>query len=239
MTVPLALIKVDDDWWTLNEGEEPSRPNFATAIEVDATITNIADEDMVIVSQAVTTSSGSAVRFAATFPVPARPDRIVEIEHKYVTDTAWLSFSVQSEDGSGTTSVVSDGSSNQLRWRVSAMSGKTSGWSDIRTISAVADPVAPDALTSFAATGGAGTVNVTYTTANDARTAAVAIYAVATGDPFVAADETPIGTYAASPNLAYSTDIAIAADDWDFYAIPLNGSGVPGTASGPETETVT
>jgi hypothetical protein len=203
LTVPLGLLKIDGNPWELEEGEEGSRPNFSTAIEIDPTIPNIAVMDMDITTEPVVSTSGVA-RLRAEFPAPTRTDWTVEIQHRAQGEVAWENFQVTTEDGAGTSGVVEDGI-QEIRWRVVGLSGKSSGYnSPVLEYLVTADGVAPMALTAFTTTGGLGRSNVGFAVANDTHVEMVDVYRVPFGTSFDPADETPIESIAVVPSGSYS-----------------------------------
>lgn len=227
--VPLTLVKIDGDPWSLDEGEEGPRPTFNTSVEIDTSITNIAPEDMDITVEAVKTSDGVGARLRATFPVPAREDRKIEIQHREDGDVAWLNFAVTTDEGSGASGLVADGSVQQYQWRVAGISGKSSGWSSIVEIIATADTVPPGDLSDVSFTVTGQDVETAWRSPNSANFAAVRVYHN-TVDDFATASliET---VYHAPNSMDGYTDPGLTAGSHWFYLVPVNGSGWPGNAT--------
>lgn len=241
LSVALVLVRCDSDRWNLEEGEEGERPNFNTTVTVDTSLDNIAPEDMSIQpAQVAITGGGSAVRFVATFTTPARADLIAQIQHRLDGTSIWEEFSVRTEDGAGTSGIVSDGATHEVRWRVYTIGGNASEWSDIEEVVATADTTPTDDLTGTGVDDGtAGQATYQWTAPYSLNYYATRIYRAA-GASAIFDDATEIRI---EPGLAGDadsyTETGLAAGDYRAWLEPLNGSYVAGTRVGPIDFTIT
>ncbi|WP_370313486.1 hypothetical protein [Sagittula sp.] len=103
-------------------------------------------------------------------------------------------------------------------------------------VTTVGSSVPPSALTAFSTTLAGSDVTLDFTTANDGAHFATRLYRGTTTD-FGGA--TLIHTDYSGPNSTASyDDESLAPGTYYFWAVPVNASGVAGTESGPETETI-
>jgi hypothetical protein len=105
------------------------------------------------------------------------------------------------------------------------------------TVTAVQDATPPTALAAFSTSIDGSDVEVIYTSANDARHAGTRIYRHTASDLGAA---TLVTTIYHGPNTGgLYVDSGLSADTYYFWGVPINTSGIEGTESGPETETIT
>lgn len=237
-----AVVPVGTDRWILNEGEEGAPPAIAATLDIDTSVA--APENVVVISQSVQTSSGDAVRFVATFDAPSRVDRFYQFRYAVTSTTAYEYFSIDMDALKSYSAIVADGVAYDIQWQSTTAGGRASGWAadqgggeTVLTTTATANTTPPAALTAASATGGVGEATVDFTTANDVNQASVAIYR---GTTTVYGDATLVTTLIAAANVTASDiDAGLASGTYYYWATPQNGSGFPGTESGPYTATVT
>jgi len=233
LTVPLGLLKLDGNPWELEEGEEGSRPNFSTAIEIDPAITNIADGDMVITLLSI---GAGAARLLADFPVPTRTDWTVEIQHRSAGASGWESFDVDTEDGTAASGAVAEGDTQEVRWRVVGLSGKSSGYSAIRAVNVITNPTPPAAVVALDHTTSGSDVVLTWRAANDANYRSSRVFR-GTSTSFGSATEIA-GPFFGSANQSASYTDTPGTGTWRYWVVAYNQSNIASTPTGPETATV-
>ncbi|MEX3009012.1 hypothetical protein [Hoeflea sp. TYP-13] len=241
LTIPLVLIRCDDDRWNLTAGEEGERPNFNTTITVDNSLTNIIQANMSVQpAQIANTSGTSSVRLLATFTKPTREDVIVQIQYRLKTTSIWEEFSVRTEDGAGTSAIVSDGATYEYRWRVYTISGSASDWSAIYEVVATADATAPGALSATSVDDTvAGQATYKWTAPSSLNYYATRVYrADGASADFDDANEIRIEPGLPSDPDTH-TETGLSAGDYRAWLEPLNGSLVAGTRVGPIDFTIT
>lgn len=241
--VSLVLTRIRSDWWQLEAGEEGERPNLSVSVASDDSLTNIPAADMSISAISLEASGGQYVaRFVAAFPPPERADRLVQLQMRRAGTTSWEELSVRSEDGAAASSVVSDGQDHEFRWRLVSLSGDASEWSAIVTRTAVADQTPPGAVSGLAAAVTGSSVALTWTTpaSNYFATRIIrADYAAGYAGPYAVGDGVQVREDVGLPARADGwTDAGLAPGVHAYWAVPLNGSGIAGPASGPVVATV-
>ncbi|WP_226782759.1 hypothetical protein [Oceaniglobus trochenteri] len=240
MAASFAVVPMQSDRFDLGAGEEGPPPALTPALDIDDTIEIAAN--VVVTAVPVATSGGAAVRLEATFDDPARVDRIFRFRYRTGT-TAHEYFVSDMEEGQARSAVVDDGLVYRVSWQTITAGGRATDWSDERDtpefvdVIATADPTAPADLLAFAAADGVGESEITFETANDAALVAVSIYR---GTTPVFGDASLVTTRIVGANSTQSIVIGgLSAGTHYFWATPINGSGVAGTAAGPDTATIT
>ncbi|TPW31175.1 phage tail protein [Pararhizobium mangrovi] len=229
LTQHLTLISTDASNWTLLPGEEGDRPNLNITVQNNGgSIDNIDPADMQIVSQTI---EGAGVRFVADFPVPSRPDYIVQIQYREKGDTIWDEFAMKTEDGAGRSGGVAIGTTYQIRWRVTTITGSSSGWSDIVEIKASGDSTAPAEGVLGTLTVINSTVQVPWRNANDRRVSAALIYRSATNDFSSATDL--YGPIYSSPNQQLQQQDNPGSGTWYYWVVMQSATGVASDPDGP------
>jgi hypothetical protein len=103
-------------------------------------------------------------------------------------------------------------------------------------VTAVANATAPAAVIGLSLTDVAGDVLVEWTAPNDGNYAGARVFR---GTTTVLSEATLVRTEYGPPSSADAwTDAAPGTGTWRYWVAPINGSGVQGTASGPETITL-
>ena len=241
MLCRFAAVPLATDRWTLGAGEEGAPPVLTPNLNIDKALVVAANVSISAVP--VLTAAGAGVRFEASFDAPANIDRFFRFRY---TPTAgapvYEYFITDMDELSAYSAVVSNGVEYRVSWQTATQGGRATVWSDERdtpasvTLTATANPTAPAALVAFAAADGAGSSSVTFTTANDANQFKVGIYR---GTTTVLADAALITTIIAAANVSDTfTNTGLSAGTYYFWGIPINGSNVAGTASGPDTAVV-
>jgi hypothetical protein len=114
---------------------------------------------------------------------------------------------------------------------------RRSAWVPFGIIRAVANPVAPDPVDDFTATGGAGLATLDWTTANDPLHVSTRLYRTNGSTDF--ADAVLIATVFGAPNTGQSYGDTLSPGNYVYWAASANASGVESATEGPETATVT
>jgi hypothetical protein len=241
MACRFAVVPMASDRWTLGVGEEGAPPQPTPALNIDKTL-EVA-QSVTVASVEIMLSGGQAARLEATFDAPARVDRFFRFRFIPTAGGTYEYFTTDMEELYAYSPVVQDGVEYRVSWQTVTAGGRATLWSDERVtpafvdVTATANETAPIALVAAGATGGAGQINYTFTTANDANQARVIPYRGATnvfgsatkGTPRVALGNTTGGF----------SETGVAAGTWYVWLVPANGSGVEGPESGSFTVTVT
>jgi hypothetical protein len=141
----------------------------------------------------------------------------------------WFQFQVSQGQAYAVTPALSDGVSYDIQVRAQRQSGQTSVWTPVTPISVVAvvDASAPDVVTGVSAVGGSGIVDFEWTAPNNANYVASRIYRN-TANTF--AGSTLVRTeYGAASTVDTWQDTGLAADDYYYWIVAINGSGIEAT----------
>lgn len=183
ISTSFGLVPVDENRWTLLEGEEKDRPVKADPIEYDDSLplaTNV-----VLAAVPLTGSIGAGVRIEATFDPSPRIDWRYEFQYRRSGDLIWRPMAVLMEDQLAYSDTIIDGETYEVQFRTLAFLGRASDWKDPPLeIVAVADPVAPTETVTLSETSAAphlGHAPLTLVLPNDTKRVTVGIYKVATG----------------------------------------------------------
>lgn len=241
MLCRFAAVPLATDRWTLGAGEEGTPPVLTPNLNIDNAL--VVAANVAISAVPVLTAAGAGVRFEASFDAPANIDRFFRFRYTPTAGAPVYEYFITDMDAEiAYSAIVSDGVEYKVSWQTLTQGGRATVWSDERdipasvTLTATANPTAPVALVAFAADDGAGSSSVTFTTANDANQFKVGIYR---GTTTVLADAALITTIIAAANVSDTfTDTGLSAGTYYFWGIPINGSNVAGTASGPDTAVV-
>tara|TARA_R100000544_G_scaffold37143_1_gene27354 strand:- start:3025 stop:5262 length:2238 start_codon:yes stop_codon:yes gene_type:complete len=238
-----AVVPLASDRWDGAGQTEGTPPAIAPALDIDtdlAVATNV-----VVVSESVLTETGSAVRLSATFDAPARLDRLFQFRYAPDGTTEYEYFTVDMDELRAYSAIVKDGQAYDVQWQTATGGGRASGWAadvgggeTVLEITAIANQTPPANLVAGnAVAGGAGAVDFTWTTANDANQYSVVLY-IGTTTTFSAA--TMVQNTLSGPNVSAShTETGVASGTVYCWLVPANGSGVEGNEDGPYTVTVT
>ncbi|SDI95672.1 hypothetical protein [Salipiger marinus] len=231
----MAVVPLAPDRWTLNAGEEGAPPAPTPELEIDDGLPDATG--VVLTSQAIQTDSGQAVRMRAVFDAPARDDLFFRFRYAPTGTFAHEYFTVDMDELQAYSALVADGTTYDVQWKTVTSSGsKGTEWSDIETITVTANATPPAALVSASATGGTGEADLAWTAANDGNMRAVEIRR---GLTTTYADATLVGTVITPANANGTlTEAGLAPGTVYYWLTPINGSGIPGTASGPITTTI-
>lgn len=225
-----AVVPMQQDRYDLAEGEEGPPPPLTPSLNIDDALevaTNV-----VITAAPVATSNGAAVRLEATFDPLSRVDRGLVFRYAPTGTIIYEYFTVNLDEQFAYSAVVTDGAVYDVSWQTITAGGRATEFSEVVTITATADPVAPAALVTFSAADGVGQSVIDYTTANDVHQVAVQIRR---GTTAVLADSVVIATIYTGPNLAgTATNTGLAPGTYYFWGVATNGSGVTGIPMGPD-----
>ena len=227
-----AVIPMQVDRYDLGPGEEGVPPAVPEPLDIDDSL-EVA-QNVVIYTVAVQTSSGPAVRLEATFDAPVRVDR--EFRFRLAEQPSGIpeQMTVDMDRRIAYSAIVSDGATYDVSWQTITAGGRATEWTAPVEVVAIANATPPDDLitVSVGAIGGAALID--WTTSNDVNQAFVAVLR---GDVYETAEL--VDVIVAPANTSGSLTETIAAGDYTYWAVPLNGSRVPGNATGPLTVTVT
>ncbi|KMK67042.1 hypothetical protein [Puniceibacterium sp. IMCC21224] len=229
MACAFAVVPLASDRWALNEGEEGAPPAPTPSLDIDDSLGAAAS--VVLSSEPITTDSGLAVRIRATFAAPARESYVYRFRYAPEGTYNYEYFLTDMDGLYAYSALLNDGATYDVQWQT-VDGDRATAYSDITQITATANDTAPAALASASATaGGAGEIDTSWTTANDANQYAVRIYLSATADigmaTLAATIITPANTFRAY------TETGLAAGTFYVWAVPVNGSLVEGTPNGP------
>jgi hypothetical protein len=237
LSTSFGIVPVDENHWTLLEGEEGDKPAPVVAIEYDKTLPLATG--VTVYGAPVPGSGGASVRIEATFDACPRVDWRYEFQYRKSGDLAWRPMVVLMDDLLAYSDTVQDGATYEVQWRTVTTSGRASDWKDPAvTVSAVADTTAPGPVTDASSTGGEGTILHQWTSPNNANYFATKIFLSAEDDINTA---TLVHVEYGAPNTADSwNQTGVAAGTWYAWLSAANGSGVPSAttvATGPITVT--
>lgn len=161
---------------------------------------------------------------------------IYELEFEATSGGAVYNLTAQAGVEEIQTSTLVDGVEYKFRMRARDTAASYGDWTSYITLTATADPTAPNAPTSVDATGGSGQATITWDNPNSANFQALKIYRN-TVNTFGSA------TLAATLYTGVETydDTGLSADDYYYWVTAANGSGVESSevaaASNPVTVT--
>lgn len=229
MTWNFEGISTEPGDWLVGADEFPQRPVY-DKLESDAVIDPVDGFNVV----AGPSTSGSAMLIASWVEDDGSYSQ--RLRYSVAGTEQWQLVDVPKGSSRHEQPGLLDGA--PYEWQIrNGRSGKWSTWSSPITVQAIADPVVPPALTSFAVTGGSGQVVVTFGTPNSPKYNAARIYR---GPSAVFGTAIVVHTEYGSPNIADSwTDTGLAARTYWYWAEPINPSGRPGPRSGPLSAAVT
>jgi hypothetical protein len=185
MHVHMVLVKTDPGNWDLLPGEEGPLPTYDDISSSGGDLPAVTS--LSVYAEPVAVSGGFAVRLAADFDPPENPSHQVVVEYKKNSDSQWLEMTSVTDQGRAYSTIVEDGEAYRVRAYVESSGGRTGAYTPDASgalVNAVADTVAPGALTSVIATGGSvqlGTVALTIATPADPQIKRIAIYRVPAG----------------------------------------------------------
>jgi ribosomal protein S11 len=225
-----ATSTESDDWAFNALTEEPTRPARAE-VNSDDTVPDVAS-----IAGEVVTATGGIAQIEWSWPAQsAGLSQIVRVRSLDGGMVDWQEF----QAGEGQTTLLitglTDGASYDAQVRNRTALGRVSdNWSGLVSVEAIANTVAPGALTAFSATVSGGTnANVNFTAPNDPNYAATRIWR-GTTTTFSAA--TLVRTEYGVVGMAdLWTDVGLATGTYYYWAAPINGSGIEGTLSGPSS----
>lgn len=210
--------------------EEPARPDRSEVASDNAVpaITGLAG--------AAVAGTGGVAQIEWTWP--AQGASLVQVLRTRLSgSTNWQEQQVGEGQASLIAAGLIDGADYEAQIRNRTASGRVGDWSSSIVVKAIANTVAPAALTSFSVTVSGGTTGaVTFGSPNSPNYAATRIYRGPT-TTFSAATlvRTEYGAPAASDGW---NDTGLTAGTYRYWAAPINGSGVAGPLSGPITITI-
>jgi hypothetical protein len=191
-----AAVPMQADRFDLGEGEEGPPPAPTPILDIDNTLEIAAN--VTVAAVPVQTSVGAAVRFAASFDAPSRPDRVFRFRYALTGQTVYEYFTVDMEELLAHSAIVPDGATFDVQWQTVAGGGRATEWAadvgggeTVLTIQAIADDSPVGDLTGVTMTAEPGRVRATGTASSDANHIGVRIYRSDTTD---FADAVPISS---------------------------------------------
>lgn len=172
--------------------------------------------------------SGATVPYGLlTVTDPGTVSLRAEGEYRKTGATIWQSASFPSGQFIGQSGALEDGSEYEFRARFVTIANTAGPWSDVETISVIADTTAPGAVSAVSATGGSGSVALNWTTPNSANYSYTIIRRAATNA--IGASSIVRTEYGAA-NTADSFVNTVSAGTYYYWLLASNASGVTATA---------
>ena len=160
---------------------EEGTPPANDEIVVDNTIPVPSGFDFVMGTRVI---SGQTVPVGvASFTAPTSAALLPEVQYRKGTLGEWMQIPVVSGETSGQSGILEDGEPYQARMRFVTITGRQGDWTPIKDLTPVTDPIAPAAITSFAAANEAhlGNVKLQFAVAADPHLSRIKIYRVPVG----------------------------------------------------------
>lgn len=231
MTFSIEAASVEATDWDFNgltdEPPRPAREEVASDNAVPA-ISGLAG--------AAVTGTGGVAQIEWTWP--AQDASLTQVLRSRVSGTTeWQEV----QAGEGQSSLIAtgliDGVDYEAQIRNRTVAGRVGEWSSTITVTAIANSVAPTALTAFAVAVAGGTTGaVTFTAPNSPNYAASRIWR---GTTATFGSASLVRTEYGAPSVSDGWDDAgLTTGTYYYWAAPINGSGISGPVSGPETITI-
>jgi len=226
ITASFGCVPVDPNRWTLLEGEESSKP--APVVVILGAGAPVLPTGVMVYAAPIAGSGGAAVRIEATFDTSPRADFLYMFEFELAGETdVWRPMIVRMTDNFAYSETVPNGQTHRVRWWTRTSSGRVSAKATPVDIEAVADTIAPGPPTGVNATGGSGEATIDWTTSNSANYFATLIYRNTVDDINTASIIANI--YGGANSVETYLDDSLAADDYYYWLIAINGSNIPST----------
>jgi len=236
VAVQFGCVPVDENRWTLLEGEEKPRPAIPEPITESGD--PVLPSGVTVSSVAIAGSGGSAVRIEATFDASPRPDHRYEFYYQLEGESNWRPMVVRMDDQIAYSDTVPNGTSPDVRYRTVTSSGRATGYVDpVVTVNAVADTTAPEDVIALSATGGSGVIDFEWTNPNSANFFAARVY-LHTADDFGAASLIAV-EYGAANSADTFQETGLSAGTYYGWVEAINGSGVASDEAATGAITVT
>lgn len=170
-------------------------------------------------------------------------DYAQELRHRLVGASTWTVVSITDGSATAALSGYSYGQQVEAQVRNTVTVGVDSDWSATVTETYASNATAPAALEFFdVETNGAG-ILVSYATPDDSNFWAFELLAGPVGSGIGSASvkktvhaDPDSGTPSAPETVGFTmSEMGLSSQNYDWFARPINGSGVAGTASGPVT----
>lgn len=162
---------------------------------------------------------------------------MVEGRYKRTADSAWQVIPVGDLATEAQTGALSDGDQYEAQVRHVTVTGRQGAWTASQTLTVVADTTAPGVMTGVTTTGGAGTVNLGWTSPNSANYSAANIRRNTVNTEGTA---TLVRTEYGGPSAADSwQDTGLAAGTYYYWIKARNASGVESASVATGSVTVT
>lgn len=216
--------------------EEGTAPPVPVATEQDRTVPVPAD--FIAHSASIVVQGGtSGAVLASTWSAPAIGTFSHEINYREYGATDWIiDRQIQPGKVSWASPVVEDGTQYEVRLRALTPAFRPSEWTDVALVTASADPTAPGVPTAFTSSKLSTTVTLQSTNPNSANFFKTVVYRH-TANNFALA--TAIATlYGGAGSVKTYADAGLAVGTYYWWVQAFNGSNVPSTEVGPQTQTI-
>lgn len=200
--------------------EEPERPKN----------TNLTTESSVPEPTNVSATSSGGV-MTVSFDTAPRSSLISQLRYRQSGTTDWFEVSIPVSQNYQNVSGLTDGSVYQVQIRFITSTGRAGDWTPVDgsgdpsiAVTIVADSSAPNSAINVSATGGVGEATIQWADDNSSNYTAARIYR-STADLFSGASL--VVTEYGPPNTADSfVDTGLSTDDYYYWVVSINGSGV-------------
>jgi hypothetical protein len=237
----LSLAEISPEIWAWNPAtDEKPAPPLASST-ASTTVLETPQSVVATVTAVVINAVTAGARIKVTWDQPDRLGLGARIEWRRQISPGvfdiWETGSANADDLAFVSSAVdNDGSVYEVRMQFVSTGGVGGPYSATTTVSAIADPVGPDPATISSATGGAGSITVSYTLPNSANCVGARLWR-ANSNTLTGA--VLFGTTYGSPGQSFTSVVTGYAVGTRWVIVEaINGSGVGGTIAG-QSATVT
>ncbi|WP_018428210.1 phage tail protein [Hoeflea sp. 108] len=162
---------------------------------------------------------------------------MIEGRYKRTADSAWQVIPVGDQATEAQTGALSDGDQYEAQVRHITVTGRQGAWTASQTLTVVADTTAPGVVSGVTKTGGAGTVNLGWTSPNSANYSAANIRRNTVNTEGTAS---LVRTEYGAPSAADGwQDTGLAAGTYYYWIKARNASGVESASVATGAVTVT
>lgn len=240
-TFEVELTSADETDLSFNAAlEEPTPPVYRAAdvAESDA-IANIPD----LIGEAVTgTGDVAQIKYSWTSPGNSL---IPVFRMRRQGEATWNELPLSERQTEYTATGLIDGATYEAQIRARTSGFRSGDWkpdSPVTTV-AVANTVAPQVHAAFSSTLSGSDVTLDFTAPSDENYYATRIfradYAAGYSGSYDIADAVLVRTEFGNPGQVDSwTDLTLSTGHYAWWIVPINGSGVEGPATGPETQDI-
>lgn len=179
--IELGLLEAREEDFDFDAAtEEGDPPGAPPSTSVAITVEGVANLSLSAVQ--VTLSGSIGVGIKAVWDAPTRTGLVAQVQYRLSGSSQWLEMTVSQEDRQAITGIVSTGVEYEVRARHITIAGRPSDWSATETITPTASAVVPSTPGNFTATGGSGSVDLTWRNPPESTFSKVAVFSSATDD---------------------------------------------------------